>query len=297
VGRIPGDACGIRIESCDDGWCRVTYNGTTGFASAFYLQKSGSDTRRTIRKWADFGKSIFRELASDARWERLGQLEVGRNRDRDVIQLDRRDGRFDALRMRVRGNDVDFRRIVVVYGNGQRDNLDFSRTVGRNDETGELDLRGAQGRFIDRIVLVYRTADRRGPAAEVEIWARKTNDGPARDRFVGFGRDWERLGVKGVDRRRDRDVIQLSRRDGSFDALRLRVLRNDVRIRRVRVEYGNGQSHDLEVDRRLSEGEASDILDLRGRHGRFIDKVTLIYDTVGRGPTAEVELWGRSPRS
>jgi hypothetical protein len=39
--------------------------------------------------------------------------------------------------------------------------------------------------------------------------------------------------------------------------------------------------------------EATDPITLRGRNGRFIDRVTLVYDTVGRGSKATVELWGK----
>jgi len=304
VGRIPGDVCGIRIRNCDDGWCRVSYRGTDGYSSQFYLRRTEGRDRAARRdnddgfeKWLDVAGEIFAELSRSPDWERIGVLQVDRDRDRDVIQLDRRDGRFDALRMRVRGAPVDIRRVVVVYGNGKRDRLDFDRTIDRNGETGELALRGNNGRFIDRIILVHQKARRRGRPSEVEIWARKTSEGRGRGPQVRLGPDWERLGAKSVDRKRDRDVIRLSRRDGSFDALRLAADRNDVRIRRVAVKYGNGVQHEVEVDRRLRDGELSDVIELRGKRGRFIDQVVLVYETVGRGPRARVEVWGRETRS
>jgi Bacterial SH3 domain len=303
VGRIPGDACGIRIRSCDDGWCRISYRGTEGYSSEFYLRRTENRERAGRRgddngfeKWLDVAGEIFAKLSRDPDWERIGALEVGRDRDRDVIQLDRRDGRFDALRMRVRGAPVDIRRVVVVYGNGKRDRLDFDRTIRRNGETGELALRGNNGRFIDRIILVHQKARRAGRPSEVEIWGRKSSDGRRRGPQAGLGPDWERLGAKSVDRKRDRDVIRLSRRDGRFDALRLAADRNDVRIRRVAVKYGNGSQHEVEVDRRIRNGELSDVIELRGKRGRFIDQVVLVYETVGRGPRARVEVWGRETR-
>lgn len=109
-----------------------------------------------------------------------------------------------------------------------------------------------------------------------------------------FGPDWERIGSARVDRRRDRDVIRIGRDAGRFDALRLRALDNDVRIRRVRVHYGNGQSQSVNVDRRIGEGEASNVIELRGRRGRAIEQVELVYDTQSRGPRAELEVWGQT---
>jgi hypothetical protein len=312
VGRIPGRACDIRIRGCDDGWCRVNYEGISGFASEFYLQRTqGGDRNRGDRdrnnqdqqvldQWLDIAKGIFAQLGKDPDWENLGAVEVGFDRERSVIQLDRSDGRFDKLRMRVRGNDVNFRRVVVVYGNGRRDNLDFNRVVEAGEETGEIEFRGRNGRFIDRIIIVHEKARRRGRPAEVQVWAHKTAEGgrvgrgPGQGDDPNFGPRWDRLGSKVVDKNRDRDVIQLSRQDGRIDRLRLRVLENDVRIRRVRIQYGNGVAHDLDVDRRINEGEHSGNIELRGQRGRFIDRITLVYNTVGRGPKATIEVWGHN---
>jgi uncharacterized protein YraI len=304
VGKIPGQACRIRIGNCDDGWCKVDYRGISGFSSEFYLQRTAGgggnreqaeNDQQLLNKWLDIAQSVFAQLQDDPDWENLGSVEVGRDRDRSVIQLDRSDGRFDALRMRVRGSDVNFRRVVVVYGNGKRHNLDFNRVLDAGEESGEIALRGQQGRFINRIILVHEKAQRRGRPAEVQVWAHKTAEGraerPGRPDRPNFGPNWKRVASKEVDRRRDREVIQLGRNDGRFDEFRLRVLNNDVRIRRMNVQYGNGTAHDLDVDRRVNEGEATDPITLRGRNGRFIDRVTLVYDTVGRGPKATVELW------
>ena len=87
---------------------------------------------------------------------------------------------------------------------------------------------------------------------------------------------------------------RIAARDGSFDALRLRVKDNDVRIRRMTVKYGNGVEHRVDVDRRIDDGELSDVITLRGKKGRYIDRVVVFYDTVGRGRKAEVEVWGRN---
>jgi hypothetical protein len=285
VGKIPGQACRIRIGDCNDGWCEVDYRGISGYASNHYLQRTreGGNRERAesdedlLNKWLHIAQNVFAQLQDDPDWENLGSVEVGRDRDRSVIQLDRTDGRFDALRMRVRGSDVNFRRVVVVYGNGKRHNLDFDRVVDAGEETGEIALRGQQGRFINRIILVHEKAQRRGRPAEVQVWAHKTAEGrtarPGRPDRPNFGRDWKRVASKEVDRRRDRDVIQLDRKDGRFDEFRLRVLDNDVRIRRMRVEYGNGAAHDLDVDRRINEGDATEPITIRRRNGRYIDIV------------------------
>jgi hypothetical protein len=91
-----------------------------------------------------------------ANWVELGCQSVSfLGRDRDVIRVGRREGRFRAIRLRVRGTDVEFLDVRVVYGNGEPDSIPVRRIVRAGDDTGPLDLRG-RDRFIDRIELAYR---------------------------------------------------------------------------------------------------------------------------------------------
>jgi len=233
-------------------------------------------------------RPTFRDLGPD--WSRLSADRVARERDREVIQLSRRDGRFDAIMLRVRQSPVRIRRVRVVFGNGRRQDLDLPNVL-RSGDSDVLELRGRQGRFIDRIVLVYRDAG--GPRrARVEVWGRQTE----RTGFRPLGPRWDEVGILRASRGGDRDVIEMTRRDGRFDALLLRVKRNDVQFRRVRVIYGNGRADNLDVDRRIREGEESDVLELRGARGRFIDRIELVYRTRGGGRLAQVEVWGRKTR-
>jgi hypothetical protein len=233
-------------------------------------------------------RPTFRDLGPN--WSRLSADRVARERDRDVIQLSRRDGRFNAILLRVRQSPVRIRRVRVVFGNGRRQDLDLPNVL-RPGDSDVLELRGRQGRFIDRIVLVYRDAG--GPRrARVEVWGRQTE----RTGFRPLGPRWDEVGILRASRGGDRDVIEMTRRDGRFDALLLRVKRNDVQFRRVRVVYGNGRADNLEVDRRIRKGEESGVLELRGARGRFIDRIELAYRTRGGGRLAQVEVWGRRTR-
>jgi hypothetical protein len=56
----------------------------------------------------------------------------------------------------VRGTDVEFLDVRVVYGNGDPDSIPVRRVVKAGDDTGPLDLKG-RDRFIERIELVYRS--------------------------------------------------------------------------------------------------------------------------------------------
>ena len=99
-------------------------------------------------------------------WERLGCEEVGRRRDRDVIRVGRREGRFKAIRLQARGNDVRVEDLKVVYANGRPDDIRVRRELREGDETRPLDLKG-RDRAIDRIELVTKRDFKgrgRGPA-------------------------------------------------------------------------------------------------------------------------------------
>jgi hypothetical protein len=92
----------------------------------------------------------------DRRWVELGCRQVSfSGRDRDTIRVDRRDGRFRAIRLAARGNDIEVVRLEVVYANGNPDELDVQRVVRRGDRTEALDLKG-RDRAIERINMVYR---------------------------------------------------------------------------------------------------------------------------------------------
>ena len=67
----------------------------------------------------------------------------------------------DALEqseLAARGNDVEMRRLSVVYANGNPDELDVQRVVRSGSKTEALDLKG-RDRAIQRIDMTYRQRD------------------------------------------------------------------------------------------------------------------------------------------
>ena len=89
-------------------------------------------------------------------WVQLGCQEVSfRGRDRDSIRVGRREGRFQAIRLAARGNDVEVLDLKVVYGNGNPDDIRVGRVIRSGERTDRLDLQG-RDRAINRIDMVYR---------------------------------------------------------------------------------------------------------------------------------------------
>ena len=213
-------------------------------------------------------------------WVQLGCRDVNWAIDRDVIQVGRRDGFFNAIRLRVVGNDVRMLDLKVIYGNGAPDDIAVRAVIRAGGTSGALDLRG-HNRLIDRIQMIY------APRSNFRGRARVCVDGrtvvaqirpPVPPPVVQRPRpaNWVTLGCRDVNWALDRDVIQVGRRDGFFNAIRLRVVGNDVRMLDLKVIYGNGAPDDIAVRAVIRAGGTSGVLDLRG-HNRVIDRIQMIY--------------------
>ncbi len=89
-------------------------------------------------------------------WVDLGCKDVSFfGTDRDSIRVGRRDGRFKAIRLAARGNDVEMLDLKVIYANGEPDDIRVRSLIRQGTRTRPLDLRGRE-RSIDRIEMVYR---------------------------------------------------------------------------------------------------------------------------------------------
>ena len=110
-------------------------------------------------------------LAQPGRWERLGEANVDGRADHDSIRVGRADGRFTAIRFKAERGPIEFDRVVVHYGNGERQELRVPHKLRAGDETRVIDLPGNK-RVIDR----------------VEVWYEKARPNSEKPRLILFGR-------------------------------------------------------------------------------------------------------------
>lgn len=104
---------------------------------------------------------------------------------------------------------------------------------------------------------------------------------------------WEMLGVRKVNYALDRDEIVVTRAEGIFTALQIRVKGSPINMHKIVVHFGNGETQEIEVRETFRAGTASRVLDLPGNR-RVIRKVVFLYDTKNlAGRKALVQLWGR----
>jgi Protein of unknown function (DUF2541) len=90
-------------------------------------------------------------------WVELGCQQVSLfGKDRDTVRVGRSEGRFKAIRLHVRGADVELLDVSVVYANGQPDNLTVRSVIRQGERTRPLDLAGRE-RAISQVDMTYRT--------------------------------------------------------------------------------------------------------------------------------------------
>ncbi len=106
-------------------------------------------------------------------------------------------------------------------------------------------------------------------------------------------RPWELLGARKINYGLDRDEIMVTRAEGVFSAVQLRIKRSPINMHKLAIHYGNGEVDEIDLRENFRAGSVSRVIDLPGNK-RVIRKVVLWYDTknlaVGKGV---VELWGR----
>ena len=104
-------------------------------------------------------------------WERLGSRKVNYSADRDEILVTAREGRFNKLKLKFRDARLNMKRLVVHYGNGDKQEFNLKNTFRAGQESRVLDLRGGN-RVIRKVVLRYDTKNLARKRATVEVWAR-----------------------------------------------------------------------------------------------------------------------------
>lgn len=107
-----------------------------------------------------------------ARWIMLGERQVSDKADHDTIAVGRRDGDFSAIRIEVRRAAVDFHRVVVHFGSGQRHEVEVRATIPSGGSTRVIDLPG-RDRTIDRVEFWYDAKTRGGRTATVVLRGRR----------------------------------------------------------------------------------------------------------------------------
>jgi hypothetical protein len=220
----------------------------------------------------------------------LGEQSVGFGVDRDVIRVGRREGRFSALALEVRDNDVEILDLNVFFNRGPPQGLRVREFIRAGGRTRPIPFAWGD-RSIDRIEITYRSRPSFRGRAKVAVFGLRDMPPPPPPPV-----SWVELGCGKVGIKPDRDSIRVGRREGRFSAIKLAVRGSKIELIDLTVVYERGPPDELHVRKKLGDGDETPPLDLRGER-RVIDRVDLTYrQTLGlnliKGP-ATVCVFGR----
>jgi hypothetical protein len=211
----------------------------------------------------------------NSEWIPLGDISVGFRVNHDIIRIGQPEEwfanrSFRALHIVADRTDVHILALRIVYLNGFAEDLRINEFIQRGEQF-ELNLAGERS-YLKQIELVYRARpDFTGDAA-IKVFA-----DPARRGGGPSPGNWQELGCQQVAPfGKDRDTINVGRREGRFRAIRLLVRDADVEVLDLKVVYTNGQPDDLSVQSLIRAGDRTRPLDLRGRE-RSIDRIEMVY--------------------
>lgn len=115
--------------------------------------------------------------------------------------------------------------------------------------------------------------------------------------FVGHSQTrgkWEKLGVRTVNYKLDKDDIHVGAKEGGFTKLKLVVTGGSLNMHRMVVTYMNGTKEQIQLRHNFKKGSGSRIIDLKGGK-RVIKNIRFFYDTKNLTKSkAKVIVFGRN---
>lgn len=103
-------------------------------------------------------------------WEKLGEKTVERRAERDEIVVTATEGRFTAIKLKVRVAGVNFKDLRIHFGDGDVQDVEVRKLIPAGGETREIDLDGNRPRVIRKVSFVYKSRGAR--RAVVVLWGK-----------------------------------------------------------------------------------------------------------------------------
>lgn len=105
-------------------------------------------------------------------WTRLGTKKVNYNLDRDVIHVGVQNGRFTKLKLEVTGGSLNLHKMIIEYGNGDKETIQVRQNFARGTGSRIIDLKGNK-RVIRDITFFYDTKNRSRKRATLHVFGRR----------------------------------------------------------------------------------------------------------------------------
>jgi hypothetical protein len=243
--------------------------------------------------------------AARDRWVLIGTRDIDLSKDSESVDVSDARGAFKAFRVEAKRQGIDLTKVRLVYGDGTGHNEDRLIHLLKGERSKPIDARDGH-RFIDRVELSFKANAGAGSPARVEIWALQSDDGLRARRDGPQPRDEGRretavatpdkpertkpsearpgerteagdimFGYQDVGFGLDQDTIRVGSETGKFARLRLRVLKNDVFVKSLKVVYTDGSTQDIVLDAPVKRGARTEWYDVNG--GEFIREIQMLY--------------------
>jgi len=97
--------------------------------------------------------AMAKDEVQDKDWQLLGEAKVEARGETDEIKVGT--GVFKRIKLQVKGADVEFKKLTVVYENGDPEQVDLRDKIKRGGETRAINLKG-RNRAIKKVILAYK---------------------------------------------------------------------------------------------------------------------------------------------
>lgn len=185
----------------------------------------------------------------------FGYETVGSGIDRDVIRIGREVGKFNRIRLRVRGSDLHVNGVKVTFDNGTTQHLPVDADIKAEAYSPWLTVDGNE--FIREIELTYLAHPGRETKARVEVtgeyargWLGSAGEGR------NYHKGWMLLGAQTAGFTGfDRDIINIGENEGGFSKLRIEAVDRAITLREIRVKYVSGPDEVFTMRERIDPGK------------------------------------------
>ena len=114
---------------------------------------------------------VSASLLAQANWQKLGSRKVDFKVEKDEIVVGAQEGTFTKLKLLVTSGSLNMHKMVVVYGNGKREEIQLRHNFNAKSTSRLIDLKGNK-RAIRKIIFWYDSDLTRKGRATLSVFAR-----------------------------------------------------------------------------------------------------------------------------
>jgi hypothetical protein len=226
--------------------------------------------------------SVLIASAAQARESKILDAQKVESRvEQIVFRVGRGKGPVSQISFRATNEPMLLTAVEIVYGNGERQRVDFLARIRPGDESRPISLEGER-RHVEQVIVWKRPAFRPWIVGELQLLGLAPDLGGPPGQF-------EIIDTQTVDTRADSVEFRVGGREGRFAAIQFRVAGETLLLNAVDIEFANRERQRLELFDRLLPGTGSRIIDIKGE-ARRIEKVTLWKRPTFRPGRVRVEL-------